>query len=322
MKKRKVIIDCDPGIDDALAIMLALSSPEIDVIGITTVAGNVPVDLGSQNALKILKQMDRLDIPVYQGAEQPLKREYHSGQTIHGSDGLGDANLEEVHEVAVHPDAVTFLNQSLRENDDLTIVAIGPFTNIALAMEKELALWEKATIISMGGAYQVSGNMSPVAEFNYWCDPDAARYVYRNTPNPITMVGLDVTRKVVLTPNIVEFVKQAKGDHAAFLERITAFYFDFHWEHEHIIGSIINDPLAIGYLICPELFCTVEGDTDIATEGICAGQSVINASDFPAHPINSHIAVDIDTYSFFVLLLTRVFNLDEDLVQNILSQII
>lgn len=322
MKKRKVIIDCDPGIDDALAIMLALSSPEIDVIGITTVAGNVPVDLGSQNALKILKQMDRLDIPVYQGAEQPLNREYHSGQTIHGSDGLGDANLEEVHEVAVHPDAVTFLNQSLRENDDLTIVAIGPFTNIALAMEKELALWEKATIISMGGAYQVSGNMSPVAEFNYWCDPDAARYVYRNTPNPITMVGLDVTRKVVLTPNIVEFVKQAKGDHAAFLGRITAFYFDFHWEHEHIIGSIINDPLTIGYLICPELFCTVEGDTDIATEGICAGQSVINASDFPAHPINSHIAVDIDTYSFFVLLLTRVFNLDEDLVQNILSQII
>lgn len=312
---KKVIIDCDPGIDDALAIMLALNSPEIEVLGITTVVGNVPVEVGTKNVLKILKQMNRLDIPVYAGCDQPLRREYRSAESIHGKDGLGDSGLDEVTGIDVSSDAISFLNQTLADNDEVTVIAIGPMTNVAFAMMSNLDVWQKAKIISMGGAYRVRGNMSPVAEFNYWCDPDSARYVYRHAYNPVVMVGLDVTRQVVFTPNMVEFVKQAQGENAAFLEKIMSFYFDFHWQQEQIIGAIINDPLAVGYLLAPDLFTTITGETDIALDGICEGQTVV---DTMSEETNSIITVDIEVERFLALLLERTFKLDKALVDKVL----
>lgn len=133
--RKKVIIDCDPGIDDSLALMLALASPELDVLGITTVAGNVPSDLGAKNALKILAHCHQLKIPVYRGADRPLKRDYVSAQDTHGNDGLGQSKLPEIHK-NYHSNACEFINETLRKEQDVTLIALGPLTNIALAHQK------------------------------------------------------------------------------------------------------------------------------------------------------------------------------------------
>lgn len=197
--RQKVIIDCDPGIDDSLALMLALTSPELDVVGITTVSGNVPSDMGAKNALKILNHLDRLDIPVYQGAATPLKRDYVDAMDTHGEDGLGESYLPEVSSVPIHDNAIEFINQTLADNPNLTIIALGPLTNIALAYQAQPDVWNNCTrFVSMGGNFKSFGNCSPVAEYNYWCDPDAANYVYQHLPVKIEMIGLDVTRKLCL----------------------------------------------------------------------------------------------------------------------------
>ncbi len=172
--RKKVIIDCDPGIDDSLALMLALASPELDVLGITTVAGNVPSDLGAKNALKILAHCHQLKIPVYRGSDRPLKRDYVSAQDTHGNDGLGQSKLPEIHK-NYHSNACEFINETLRKEQDVTLIALGPLTNIALAHQKDPKAWQNCTrFVSMGGNFKSFGNCSPVAEYNYWCDPDAA----------------------------------------------------------------------------------------------------------------------------------------------------
>ena len=179
--KRKIIIDCDTGIDDALALMLALASPELEVIGITAVCGNVPVDIGVENIRKVLNVMNRLDIPVYRGEEKPLRREYISAQDTHGMDGLGESGYENVPGSAQEKDAVSYITDTLREKQGVSIIAIGPLTNIAKALQKDLEAFEQLDeFVSMGGSYKSHGNCSPVAEYNYWCDPDAAKYVYEN----------------------------------------------------------------------------------------------------------------------------------------------
>ena len=180
--KRKIIIDCDTGIDDALALMLALASPELEVIGITAVCGNVPVDIGVENIRKVLNVMNRLDIPVYRGEEKPLRREYISAQDTHGMDGLGESGYENVPGSAQEKDAVSYITDTLREKQGVSIIAIGPLTNIAKALQKDLEAFEQLDeFVSMGGSYKSHGNCSPVAEYNYWCDPDAAKYAVSYT---------------------------------------------------------------------------------------------------------------------------------------------
>ncbi|MEG0137335.1 MAG: nucleoside hydrolase, partial [Cetobacterium sp.] len=174
MQKRKVIIDCDPGIDDSLAILLAINSPELEVIGITTCSGNVDAKTGAGNALKALQICSSLDIPVYVGEEKPLKRKLVTAQDTHGEDGVGENFYDKV-EARVHENAVDFIVKSLRENKDLSIIALGPLTNIAKALMKDKeAFLNLDEFISMGGAFRIHGNCSPVAEFNYWVDPHGA----------------------------------------------------------------------------------------------------------------------------------------------------
>ncbi len=309
---RKIIIDCDPGIDDALALMLALSSPELNILGITTVSGNVPACMGAENALKVLKQMNRLDIPVYCGAEFPLRREYVDAKDTHGEDGLGETNYPNVEEVKWKTGAVDFIVQTLQKEMDVSIIAIGPMTNIALALQQCPEAFKRLDeFISMGGNFRSYGNCSPVAEYNYWCDPDAADYVYQNIGTMIHMVGLDVTRNIVFTPTISDFCQRIHPSNGTFAKQITRFYDEFHWKYERIIGCVINDPLAVAYFINRDLCNGFEAYTTVVTDGICIGQTIVDSMDFWKKKKNSYVLTEVDQVNFMKFFLRRVFQAKE-----------
>lgn len=319
MKSMKnIIIDCDPGIDDSLALMLALKSPELNVIGITVVCGNVPAPLGVQNTLKVLKLMNRMDIPVYLGAEAPMIRELVTAQDTHGMDGLGETNYPDVTDITFHENACQFIIDSLYRYDDLSIIALGPMTNIAKSLQTDPdAFLSLKELVTMGGSYKSHGNCSPVAEFNYWVDPHSAKYVYEYLHRPITMVGLDVTRKIVLTPNIISMISRFDNLISRFVTDITRFYVDFHWNQEKILGCVINDPLAVAYFIFPELCSGFDTYVTVETEGICLGQSVVDAYSFWQKPSNAHVLTEVDAKGFMKLFLDRLFPEQAELMENI-----
>ena len=309
---RKIIIDCDPGIDDALALMLALSSPELNILGITTVSGNVPAQMGADNALKVLKQMNRLDIPIYCGAEIPLKRDYVDAKDTHGEDGLGETNYPKPDGVSWKDGAVDFIIETLQKETGVSIIAIGPMTNLALALQKCPEAFQRLDeFISMGGNFRSYGNCSPVAEYNYWCDPDAANYVYQNLGTMIHMVGLDVTRKIVFTPTIADFCQRIHPSNGTFAKQITRFYNEFHWNYERIIGCVINDPLAIAYFIDRELCSGISAYTMVVTDGVCIGQTVVDSMDFWKKEKNSYVLTKVNQIDFMKLFLKRVFQAKE-----------
>lgn len=316
---QKVIIDCDPGIDDSLAIMLALSMPEeIEVVGITVAAGNSPVEMGYGNALKVLKFMDRLDVPVFMGADRPLKRDFVNALDTHGADGLGESFLPEVPEEEYERqkiNAVRFMQETL-QRERVSVIALGPMTNLAMLIEKDPhAFGRICEIVSMGGSFRSHGNCSPVAEYNYWCDPDAAAMVYREMDRlgkRIHMVGLDVTRRIVLTPDLLDYMKRLDPRTGAFTEKITKFYFDFHWEWEHLIGCVINDPLAVAYFARRDLCRGFESYVQVETQGISIGQTVVDSMHFYRHAPNAVVLTEVDTLRFFRIFFTCLLQLEEE----------
>ena len=324
MNKRKIIIDCDPGIDDSLAIMLSLTSPEIEVLGITIVCGNSPVDMGFENAKKILKQMNRLDVPVYMGEPRPLKRDYVNALDTHGADGLGESFLPEVPGYQQEIGAVDFLSKALIK-EKVSVIALGPMTNLARLIQKAPAAFDQIEeLVSMGGSFKSHGNCSPVAEYNYWCDPDAAALVYdtlHQNGKMIHMIGLDVTRKIVLTPTLLEYICRLNKETGEFIRKITKFYFDFHWEWEHIIGCVINDPLAVAYFLDPDICQGFDSYVQIETEGISLGQSVVDFMDFYRKTPNTKVLTEVDVYAFFQLFLSRILGLEPeklDILQDLI----
>ena len=324
MNKRKIIIDCDPGIDDSLAIMLALTSPEIEVLGITIVCGNSPVEMGFENAKKILKQMNRLDVPVYMGEPRPLKRDYVNALDTHGADGLGESFLPEVPGYHQEIGAVDFLSKALIK-EKVSVIALGPMTNLARLIQKAPAAFDQIEeLVSMGGSFKSHGNCSPVAEYNYWCDPDAAALVYdtlHQNGKMIHMIGLDVTRKIVLTPTLLEYICRLNKETGEFIRKITKFYFDFHWEWEHIIGCVINDPLAVAYFLDPDICQGFDSYVQIETEGISLGQSVVDSMDFYRKTPNTKVLTEVDVYAFFQLFLSRILGLEPeklDILQDLI----
>ena len=324
MNKRKIIIDCDPGIDDSLAIMLALTSPEIEVLGITIVCGNSPVEMGFENAKKILKQMNRLDVPVYMVEPRPLKRDYVNALDTHGADGLGESFLPEVPGYQQEIGAVDFLSKALIK-EKVSVIALGPMTNLARLIQKAPAAFDQIEeLVSMGGSFKSHGNCSPVAEYNYWCDPDAAALVYdtlHQNGKMIHMIGLDVTRKIVLTPTLLEYICRLNKETGEFIRKITKFYFDFHWEWEHIIGCVINDPLAVAYFLNPDICQGFDSYVQIETGGITLGQSVVDSMNFYRKTPNTKVLTEVDVYAFFQLFLSRILGLEPeklDILQDLI----
>lgn len=320
MDKRKVIIDCDPGIDDALAIILALKSKEIEVIGITTVSGNVESLQGAKNALKVLKLLGRLDIPVYLGESKPVKRELVTAQDTHGEDGLGETFLEEVSSEYIRENGVDFILNTLKNEENVSIIALGPLTNLCRAIEKDSETFHRVKeIVSMGGAYKSHGNCSPVAEFNYWVDPHGAREFLKRFNGEFTMVGLDVTREIVLTPNLREMIHQFKDEIGDFIYDITRFYVDFHWEQERTLGCVINDPLAVEYFINRELCNGFKAYVDIACEDISMGQSLVDVADFYKKRKNVFVLDKVNSKEFMISFLNKIFPSHKEDIKNVLN---
>lgn len=320
MDKRKVIIDCDPGIDDALAIILVLKSKEIEVVGITTVSGNVESVQGAKNALKALKLLGRLDIPVYLGESKPVKRELVTAQDTHGEDGLGETFLEEVSSEYIRENGVDFILNTLKNQENVSIIALGPLTNLYRAIEKDSETFHRVKeIVSMGGAYKSHGNCSPVAEFNYWVDPHGAREFLKKFNGEFTMVGLDVTRKIVLTPNLREMIHQFNDEIGNFIYDITRFYVDFHWEQERTLGCVINDPLAVEFFINRDICEGFKAYVDIACEDISMGQSVVDVADFYKRRKNVFVLDKVNSKKFMVSFLNKIFPSYKEDIENILN---
>ena len=314
MEKRKVIIDCDPGIDDSLAILLALNSDELEVLGLTITSGNVPARIGAKNALKTLQIANRLDIPVYVGEEFPLQRKLITAQDTHGEDGIGENFYDDV-KGDILEGGVDFIIDTLKREEKVSIIALGPLTNIAKALMKDKDAFDNLDeFVSMGGAFRIHGNCSPVAEFNYWVDPHAADYTYKHLPKKIHMVGLDVTRKIVLTPNIIEFINRLEKEKSKFITEITRFYIDFHWQQEGIIGCVINDPLAVAYFIDRNLCKGFDSYVEVVHDGVAIGQSIVDSFNFYKKEPNAHVLTQTDEKAFMKMFLKRIFKGYEEII--------
>jgi purine nucleosidase len=304
--KRKIIIDCDPGIDDSLAILLAIHSEEIDLIGITVVGGNVDAIKCARNAIKTLEIGGRLDIPVYLGESKPLVRKLITAKETHGEGGLGKVVVEiGENDSLIKQGAIDFL---LENSKDTHLITIGPMINLARAIEKDKDKFnEFLSITSMGGAYQHSGNCSQVAEFNYWVDPHAVQIVYDNYDKPITMVSLDITHKCVLTPNHRQLLKFIDTKVSRFIYDITEFYIDFYWKEGQIMGCVLNDPLAMGYFIDNTLATGFYSNLEMVVEGNAIGQSMIDSKNFYKRKNNVLVLTEVDHMRFMNMFFKRLF---------------
>lgn len=189
-------------------------------------------------------------------------------------------------------------------------------TNLAALIKKDIdAFYQMDELVSMGGNFRSHGNCSPVAEYNYWCDPDAAALVYETmhkVNRKIHMVGLDVTRKAVLTPSILEYMCRLNPEMGEFIRKITKFYFDFHWQWEHIIGCVINDPLAVAYFVDRSICQGFDSFVQIETQGISLGQSVVDSMNFYRKEPNARVLTEVDVERFFKMFLSRVLDVEEE----------
>ena len=314
MNKRKIIIDCDPGIDDSLAIMLALTSPEIEVLGITIVCGNSPVEMGFENAKKILKQMNRLDVPVYMGEPRPLKRDYVNALDTHGADGLGESFLPEVPGYQQEISAVDFLSKALIK-EKVSVIALGPMTNLARLIQKAPAAFDQIEeLVSMGGSFKSHGNCSPVAEYNYWCDPDAAALVYdtlHQNGKMIHMIGLDVTMQALLTKKETQQLRDTGTKAGAFLADMTDYYIDISEQEDPAFqgGCNLHDPLAAAVAIDPTLVTTYPINLMVETEGPSIGRTIGDPARLLSQPKNTKVALSVDAERFVGRLMERLLKL-------------
>ena len=273
---KPVILDVDPGVDDALAMLLALRSVELEVRAITVVNGNVPLSTGIENALKVLELAGRPDIPVYEGADRPLRRGPIHAKAFHGDSGLGEAQLPAPY-ASAHRGAVEFLSEALKANPGtITVIALGPLTNLALAEQRDPGILRSANdIVVMGGALQSPGNVAPHSEFNFYVDPDAARAVIGSQAT-LTIVPLDATRMVDLSREEIQHQLEINPSPAAlFCEAATRSGLAIAEKMSGKAVFYLHDPLAVASVIDASICDYDDFWIDIETEGeLTAGQVV------------------------------------------------
>ncbi len=271
----KIIFDTDPGVDDAMALYFALRSPELDVIGLTTVFGNGGVDLTTINALRLLEIAGRTDIPVARGAAAPVSGSYTgSAAVVHGDDGQGNVFLPAPTTRPVAQTAAEFIvERVLAAPGEVTLLAIGPLTNLALALQLEprIATLTRRVVL-MGGNAFVPGNLSPAAEANIYNDVEAADRVFA-AAWPVTMIGLDVTQRTVMTAADLARYGRAGNPLADHLARITPFYLNFTRGNDGIDGIFVHDSTAVAYLVCPEAFTVQRHRIRVQVDGFARGKT-------------------------------------------------
>jgi purine nucleosidase len=303
----RIVLDTDPGIDDALAILLAVASPEIDLRCLTVIGGNVPVSQCVSNALDVLHLVGRPDIPVAAGTTTPLIRQLFTAPTTHGSTGLGYARLPHSGLKPVAEHAVDrLIAEIMAAPGETTLVAVGPLTNVALALRKEPRIVEAVRdVIYMGGALLVEGNTTPVAEFNTYVDPHAAHIVL-HSGMPLILLPWDVTINVQLTGDDIERLLRIDSPITRFVADSTRFYIEFHEQHFGFKACSINDPAAVAMVFMPELaeLKPVFVDIEINSE-LTMGQTVADFLGVRGQRPNVRVVTRFDTPRFISMLVER-----------------
>lgn len=303
-----VILDCDPGHDDAIALILALASTELKVLAVTTSAGNQTPDKTLNNALRILTLLGRDDIPVAAGAPKPLARELIIAENVHGESGLDGPTLPDPAFAPVAMTALELMASCLRESPEpVTLVPTGPLTNIALLLAAHPELKSKiARIVLMGGAAG-AGNWTPAAEFNIYVDPEAADMVFKSGL-PITMCGLDVTHQAQVMDEDIERVRAITNPVAQCVAGLLDFFMIYHRDPKWgFAGAPLHDPCTIAWLLAPALFHGVECRVDIETGGThTSGMTVVDRYGLTGKPANALVLLGLDRAGFIDLLVTRL----------------
>lgn len=313
MSPRKIIIDTDPGQDDAVAILLALASPdEIDLLGITCVAGNVPLDLTSRNARIICELAGRTDIPVHAGCDRPLGRDLVTAEHVHGRTGLDGPDLPEPTMPLSEIHAVDFIIDTLRDHPpgSVTLCPIGPLTNIATAFQKAPDIINRVQeIVLMGGAYFQVGNVTPAAEFNIYVDPNAAEIVF-GAGVPIVVMPLDVTHQVLVTQPRNDALRALATPVGIAVAQMTEFFERYDREKYGSEGAPLHDPCVIAYLIRPDLFAGRHVNVEIETASdLTLGMTVADWWGVTDRQPNAMFMGRVDAPGFFDLLTERLARL-------------
>jgi purine nucleosidase len=305
-----VIIDCDPGQDDAINLLLALSAPAVfDVLGITTVAGNVPLALTERNARQMCDIAGRTDVPVFAGCDRPLERALMTAENVHGKTGIDGVDLVEPVTPLGERHAVDFIVDTLRASGraSVTLVPTGPLTNIAMAFQRDPALVDRVKeIVLMGGAMREGGNHSPSAEFNILVDPQAADIVFR-CGRPITVMGLDVTHQVLATAERRDRIRAIDNEAG----QATAGMLDFFNRHDTAkygsLGAPLHDPCTAAWLLAPDLFRTKACNLTVETTSeLTMGHTAVDFWRVTDRPRNIEWAYEVDADGFYELLTERL----------------
>jgi inosine-uridine nucleoside N-ribohydrolase len=298
-----VLLDCDPGHDDAIALLLALGSDELELRGVTTVAGNQTLVKTTANAIRVLELVGRGDIPVAAGADRPLVREQRAAANVHGETGLDGPNLPPPRAKPEGEHAVDFLASRIAGT---TLVATGPLTNVALLLARHPHA-RPERIVLMGGAI-AEGNVTPAAEFNIWADPEAAARVFTSGID-VTMVGLDVTHQALVTNAHAEELRGA-GPVGQVVAELLEFYGVFHGEVYGFDGSPVHDAVAVAHVIDPTLLETAHVNVQVDCESqLCRGRTVVDVWRRTGLEPNAHVATGIDSERFLALLRQRLARL-------------
>lgn len=309
---QSLIIDTDPGQDDAVAILLALASPEINLLGITTVAGNVPLALTEVNARKICDLAGRQDVPVFAGLSRPLVRELVTAEHVHGRTGLDGPDLPPPETPLQEQHAVDFLIDTIRAEPEgsVTIAPIGPLSNIAMALQRAPDIAARIRqIVLMGGGCFEGGNITPAAEFNIYVDPHAASVVFA-AGIPITMMPLDVTHKALTTTSRTEALRALGNRTGVAVAEMLGFFERFDEAKYGSDGGPLHDPCTIAWMLAPEIFtgrhCNVEIETASA---LTMGMTVIDWWQVSGRDHNAFVVGDLDADAFFDLITARLSRL-------------
>jgi purine nucleosidase len=310
MSPKRIIIDTDPGVDDAFAFLLALASPEIQLEALTTTQGNVTLEKATRNALSILELCQAGHIPVAAGSMYPLVQPLLASADVHGSSGIGDAQLPEPKSTPVRQHAVDYLiERVLAEPNELGIFPIGPLTNLAMAIRKDQKFSKSVKeLVIMGGAIQENGNVTPLAEFNIFVDPHAAHIVF-HSGIPITLIPLDVTHKCLLKQEHVDRLIKINSPITQFIKDAIEIYFKFSYERG-FAGCALHDPLTLATIIAPELLTLKEYHVDVDhSGGVAMGKTFADIFGVTRKSVNMKVAMSVRGEDFIELFLQRMESL-------------
>ena len=306
---RKIIIDTDPGQDDAVAILLALASQELEVLGITAVAGNVPLALTELNSRILCDLAERQDIPVFAGCDRPLARDLVTAEEVHGKTGLDGMDLFDPATPLQDKHAVDYILDTLAEHEagSITLCPLGPLTNIGLALQRNPDIVRRTReIVLMGGAYFEVGNVTPAAEFNIYVDPEAAKLVFESGIK-ITVLPLDATHQALTTPGRIEAIRAIGNRAGIAIAGMTSFYERFDQRKYKKGGAPLHDPCVIAYLLDPEIFSGRYVNVEIEIESaLTRGMTVADWWDVTDRQANATFIGQTDADRFFTLLTERI----------------